>query len=193
MGTCELKSKKAKSNKATEVVKKTIPIKINTLTKAPEANEKNREIKECISKFSPFELLDPHISNVSKSICKIKIKIGAEEGKLGTGFLLKCKIDQECFYCLMSNEHVISKNIMLNKSLIYIYYDSEFKVANLKLVEKERYIKNFRDIGFDITVVEILDKDGISKDYFLYPEREITYDKLINSQIYIHNLLKGKN
>ena len=171
------------------MVKKTEPIKIDALIKAPEANEKN---KVCISKFLPFELLDPHISNVSKSICKIKIRIGAEEGKLGTGFLLKCKIDQECFYCLMSNEHVMSKNIILNNSLIYIYYDSEFKVANLKLVEKERYIKNFRDIGLDITVVEILDKDGVSKDYFLYPEREITYDKLINSQIYIPQFAKGE-
>ena len=86
----------------------------------------------------------------------------------------------------------MSKNIILNNSLIYIYYDSEFKVANLKLVEKERYIKNFRDIGLDITVVEILDKDGVSKDYFLYPEREITYDKLINSQIYIPQFAKGE-
>ena len=30
-------------------------------------------------------------------------------------------------------------------------------------------MKSFKDIDLDITVVEILDEDNISKDYYLYP------------------------
>ena len=72
----------------------------------------------------------------------------------------------------MSNEHVISKDIILNNSIIYIYYDSEFKVVNLKLDEKERYIKSFSDFSFDITFVEILDKHNVSKDFFYILKRK---------------------
>ena len=73
----------------------------------------------------------------------------------------------------MTNEHVIDKDIINNHNNIDIYYDSEFKVANVKLDEKERYIKSFRDIGLDITVVEIIEKNNIYRDYFLFPEAYI--------------------
>ena len=33
-------------------------------------------------------------------------------------------------------------------------------------------MKSFKDRGLDITIVEILDEDNISKDYYLYPEYE---------------------
>jgi len=56
----------------------------------------------------------------------------------------------------MSNEHVISEDMIQNKNTIYIYYDNEFKLSNIKLDEKERYIKSFKDMSLDITVVEIL-------------------------------------
>ena len=47
-------------------------------------------------------------------------------------------------------------------------------------------MKSFTDIGLDITVVEILDEDDISKDYFLYPEsEEYINNNLINNSIYI--------
>ena len=47
---------------------------------------------------------------------------------------------------------------------------------------KKRYIKSFTDIGLDITVVEILDENNISKGYFLFPELEsVINDKLINN------------
>ena len=77
------------------------------------------------------------------------------------------------FYCLISNEHVIKNDIIKNNNIIiYIFYDNEFKYANIKLGNKKRYIKSFIDIELDITVVEILDEDNISKDYFLFPELE---------------------
>jgi len=97
----------------------------NHLTKTKtEAKNKNDRIKECILAGStPFEKIDRHLSNVSKSICKIKIE-AKSEAIIGTGFLLKFRIDQEIFYCLISNEHVIKKDIIKNNNNIYIFYDN---------------------------------------------------------------------
>ena len=115
----------------------------------------------------------------------IKLEI---EGKpiIASGFLLKfCNSDtQDTFYCLMSNEHVITKNAIQNKDKIYIYYDNKSKTREIQLNENERYIKSFRDIGLDITVVEILDKENISIDYFLEPLLDVNNITLINSNIY---------
>ena len=54
-------------------------------------------------------------------------------------------------------------------------------------------MKSFTDIGLDITVVEILDKDNISKYYYLYPElEEYINNNLINNSIYIPQYPGGK-
>ena len=125
-------------------------------------------------------------AKVLKSICKIKYE---SKTILGTGFLLKFYIDQECFYCLISNKLMITQDI-INNNIIHIYYDNEDKLANLKLDSNKRYIKNFTDIGLDITVIEILEEDNISKDNFLWFKFTIMSNTLINSKIYI--VQKGK-
>ena len=38
-----------------------------------QSNETTRRVKECMIQSSPFEQVDRYISNISKSICKIKI------------------------------------------------------------------------------------------------------------------------
>ena len=166
----------------------------NKLTKSKaEIKNENDRIKECILKDStPFEKIDRYLSNVSKSICKINIEIKSEK-IIGTGFLLNFRIDQEMFYCLISNEHVIKNDMIQNNNNIYIFYDNEYKCANIKLGDKKRYIKSFNDIDLDITVVEILEDDNISKDYFLFSELEtMINNRLINNPIYIPQYPKGK-
>jgi hypothetical protein len=187
-----------KKNNELDITKETIQInkeiKINEPIKMTESKNKNNKVKECIIETSsPFEKLDLHLSDVSKSICKIRIEIKSE-AIIGTGFLLKFYIDQELFYCLISNEHVIKKEIVENNNnIIYIFYDNEFKCANIKLGNKKRYIKSFIDNELDITVVEIIDEDNISKDYFLFPENESRINnRLINNNIYILQYVKGK-
>ncbi len=166
-------------------------IKKNEKTKKDEEAQTTEVHKERFLANSKFEFIDSHFSKVSKSICKIKIVIN-ERTIFGTGFFLKFRIEQELFYCLMSNEHVITKYIIINNSIIYIDYDSLFKFTHIKLNEKERYIKSFNNVGLDITVVEILEKNNISKDYFLFPEIKIEENKLINEKIYIPQYPKGK-
>ena len=185
-----------KSNKNNEVIQINKKIKIDDESnKKTEIENKNDRIKECIIQPStPFEKIDPYLSNVLKSICKITIVIELGTIIIGTGFLLKFYIDQEIFYFLISNEHVIKNDIILNnKIIIYISYDNEFKDANINLGNKKRYMKSFTDIELDITIVEIIDEDNISKDYFLFPELgTMINNELINNNIYIPQFVKGK-
>ncbi len=105
--------------KKKEKMKTNEHIKIEETIKTMQSNETTRRVKECMIQSSPFEIIDLYLSNVSKSICKIKIinNIGII---FGTGILLKKYIAQELFYCLMTNEHVITKDIIYNKMKVYI-------------------------------------------------------------------------
>ena len=79
-----------------------------------------------------------------------------------------------------------------NKDTIYIYYDNEYENFSIQLDENERYIKSFKEIKIDLTVVQILPKDKISEVYFLSPDLEYSYkNKLIGKQIYIPQYPSG--
>ena len=191
MGLCETINKKKEAGKENVASKKFDTISLNQQIEANGTNEEAGRVKECLVKTSSLENMDCPIAYVSKSICKISIK-NNERNKLGSGFLLKFDVDKEMFYCLMSNEHVIDKDIINNHNSITLSYDSQFKNINLKLDKKERYIKSFKDNGLDITVVEIIEKDNISREYFLFPELDMTNNNLINSKIYILQYPKGE-
>ena len=170
MAICGVERKKTNSSKAKEEPQLNLDedeINKSKSIKRNEINFKNNRINECIIEASsPLEKVDRIISNVSKSICKIKIEASFGTIK-GTGFLLTFYIDQERFFCLISNEHVIQKQLLNSDINIYILYDSEFRSAYINLNNNKRYMKSFKDIGLDITIVEIIDEDNISKDYYL--------------------------
>ena len=58
--------------------------------------------------------LDPYFKIVN-SMCKIKC-----ENNIGTGFLFKTKKGKNDFYCLVTCEHVITKDMIEKKKTIYI-------------------------------------------------------------------------
>ena len=195
MRTSGSQKKNTKLNKKKETIQIIKDNQINESIKITQTKNKNNRIKECILQVSlPFEKIDRYLSNVSRSICKIKIETILEV-IIGTGFLLEFRINEEMFFCLISNEHVIKNDIIQkNNNIIYISYDNEFQYANIKLGNKKRYIKSFIDIDLDITVVEILKEDNISKDYFLCPEFEIMINNnLINNMIYIPQYARGED
>ena len=136
MGIC---TANAESAKRKEVIKINNEIIVYKPIKLANTENKNNRFKECILQISPtFEKIDSDLSNISKSICKIKIEtlLGTI---IGTGFLLKFNIDLEMFYCLVSNEHVIKNDIIQNNNnIIYISYDNEFKNTNIKLGNKKK-------------------------------------------------------
>ena len=207
MGICESENNLSTKEENKANTQSIVPNKSNK-NEIFEKNEKvllnqenkinNDRIPEVLIKFSPFEKLDNKITNVSKSICKLKIENILPNGIqtiFGTGFLLKFGIDLEPFYCLISNEHVITKNIINNSNNnILIKYDSEFKIANIKLDKNIRYIKSFENIPLDITCVEIIEEDNINRDFFLWnePEAFVKNADLIKSNIYIPQYAQGK-
>ena len=122
------------------------------------------------------------VSRVIKSVCKIETKYGN-----GSGFLLKfINENNEIFFCLMTNEHVITKKMIKNKEEIKISFDKT-KKKPIILDDDIRFIKEFKDLDLDITIVEIIEDDKIDGEYFLLPDMNIEKEKnnLINQEILI--------
>ncbi len=127
-------------------------------------NKTNGRINESTIVGSEYEDIDPCFSKVSKSICKI-----IASNMHGSGFFLKYKIDDINFLCLISNEHIITKDMIKNNDTINVYYDNEFENIEIQLNVNERYIKDFTDINIDATVVQILPKNNIYEIIFYLP------------------------
>jgi len=145
----------------------------------------NRTLEGLIQSALPMEQVNQLKSNIDKSICKIKIKTETIIIQ-GTGFLLSFYIEQERFYCLISNEHIIKTEFLNKNIIINIICDDGFNLVNINLNNNKRYMKSFIDNGLDITIVETLNEDNISKNYYLYPEKEERINnELINNSIYI--------
>ncbi len=131
-------------------------------------NKRNEssEINEAWQPGSELIRLEP-ILKIVKSICKIETNSGN-----ASGFLIKFPPKYSPFYCLMSNEHVIEKEMIKNKAKIKIHFDNRNQSREINLTNN-RIIKEFtneNDINsIDATVVQILPSDEISKEYFLEP------------------------
>jgi len=158
--------------------------KINPKNDSKTTDEKNGKMKKCLIKITPIIKSELNAINLFKSLCNIRIESQGEI-IIGTGFLLKFLIYQECFCCLVSNGYILKEDVINNKKNIHIYYDKEKNENDSEFDGSKRYIKNFKDYGIDITIIEILKDDNISKDYFLWSEFETENDKLINKEIYI--------
>ena len=89
--------------------------------------------------------LDPCVVNVSKSLCFIQTPSSS-----GSGFLIKLFKGTQDFYCLMTNKHVIKREMIEQRKSIDIYYDSGDKLRNIQLNREERFIKDFSDNQMDI-------------------------------------------
>ena len=143
---------------------KTNKIEMEVNKKFESLNINEIKEKDYIIKVSQISEKESNNENISKSICKINIETNSET-ILGIGCLLKFWIYQELYYFLITNEHTITKDIINNNNIISLYFNGELITSNLN--NKKRYIKSFKDIDLDITVIEILDEDNIYKDYFL--------------------------
>ena len=142
------------------------------------------------------KIIDPEMITASKSICKISTSY-----KIASGFFIKLFKNDQDFFCLMTNETIITKEMIEKEEKINLYYDSEKLVKEI-ILTNERFIKEFTDIGIDETIVEILPEDNIDKDYFLLPVIDYIYDYidllnkeiiLIQNQIYFTGKIKKIN
>ena len=132
---------------------------------------------------------DSSLYDVCPSICKILYS-----NKKGTGFLIKLYLKDAPLFCLMTNEHIITKEMIENNDEIEVYYDNQKERIKIVLDNRERFIRNFKDKNLDYTVVEILLKDNIDKKYFLLPNLDYNkdnYKSLNNKKIFIVQFPEG--
>ena len=86
------------------------------------SNNMEEKRNEAIIYNSPLIQIPDTVITVTKSLCKILAR-----NKVSSGFLIKLFKGDEDFFCLMTNEHVITKDLIKNKEKIKFYYDNESK------------------------------------------------------------------
>ena len=101
----------------------------------------------------PIKEIDICLHKVCKSICKIQCK-----NWTWTGFLIKLYKEEKELFCLMTNEHVVTKEMIEKKETINIKYNYEKKWIKIKLDEKERFIKYNEEMDFSIIEMVAGDK-----------------------------------
>ena len=122
--------------------------------------------------------VDTNSINDFRPVCRIEAN-----GKTGTGFLIKLYKDNKGFDCLMTNEHVITKQMIDLKQKITIIYDTGNKKIDILLNKDERYIKEYKNIDLDVTIVEVIKEDNIKEECFFF--QYIEDYNFINKNIYI--------
>ena len=133
------------------------------------------------------------INNVYEQL-KSVIKIELKEGK-GSGFFIKFRRNNKPFYCLMTNQHVVTSELTNKGENILIKYENEKKEKNIELNQKERIIICLKELlNIDISIIEIIPKDQIDDSYFLLPNTnyENNLESLLNKKIQILQYPGGK-
>ena len=143
---------------------------------------------------SSIHQIDPFLYQVCPSICKIIFS-----NKVGTGFFIKLYKSNKLIFLLMTNEHIIKKEMIDNKEEIEVYYNNQISRIKITLNKEERFIQNFKEkeeLKIDCTIVEILKKDKVDERYFLLPNIDYNsnnYNELINKIVYVVQFPGGKN
>ncbi len=138
---------------------------------------------------SPLMEIDQEVE-VSRSVCKIISTFG-----LGTGFFIKIDLKNESYYYLMTNEHVVTREMIEKKEEIEIKYENQRQTLIINLDSKERIIKDFLYLNIDLIIIQILPKDKINDCYFLLPNLEYLngYDQFVDKEVYILQYAQGGN
>ena len=79
--------------------------------------ERKNEVE---TKNSEIKKIDLNLHEVLKSICKI-----IYQNQFGTGFFIKLYKKDKELLCLMTNEHVIKKEMIESKEIIDVKYNYE--------------------------------------------------------------------
>ena len=107
-----------------------------------------------------LKLIKEYIIKAEKAICKLILSDG-----YGSGFFCRIPYTENnnlLLPVLITNNHVLSKNIIESKSNIELLVDDEIK--NIPL-NKPR--KKWTNEKMDFTVIEILESDNIDDFYYL--------------------------
>ena len=136
------------------------------------------------------------MNNIYK-ICKSSVKIILPNNNVSSGFFMKLLRNKKNFYCLITNEHAITPEMIQRKDIIIALYENESKNLVIKLDKTERIIECFeKSLNIDITVVEIIPKDRMDASYFLdkydSQNENLNLNEYIGRKIQLIQYPKGK-
>ena len=122
------------------------------------------EIKEKgFSNFSnpiSIERLETHISKTKTNICKIE----CSDGGHGTGFFCNIPISWlQTIKVLMTNNHVLNQEDLLLNKVINFSINNEEEHYKILIDESRKIYTNKK---YDITIIELKEKDKINENYF---------------------------
>ena len=144
------------------------------------------EINEINESFTPN-----YIKEFGRSLCKIIIG-----EKIASGFFMITKINQQKVRFLITNNHVISDQMIIQKINIEIYLECINEKRVIQLDNEQRLIKTFPK-PIDITIVEILDSDNLKdkvkclkRDYL---EEGKGYETYLSKDILIFQHPEGRD
>ena len=107
-----------------------LPFQNNELNQPSQNYKVNQTYRQLQSDEVPgpnFENPDPCLLEVAKSVCKIRIDTNNGTYICGTGFFLKFLINERFYHWLVTNEHVITKEMINNKKEFDVSFNIERK------------------------------------------------------------------
>ena len=78
-----------------------------------------RQLEVTVNPEIPSNKINKYMAYVSKSLCKIEY-----ENQAASGFLIKLFKGKKDFFCMMTCEHVIKREMIQQRKKISFYYDS---------------------------------------------------------------------
>ena len=142
--------------------------------------------------YSSIYKINPILYKVCPSICKIIFS-----KKIGTGFFIKLYKGNKPLFLLMTNEHIITKDMIAKKEEIEVYYNNQNCRIKLTLNKEKRFIQSYKEeLKIDCTIVEIINKDNVREDYFLHPNidyNDNNFNELKNKIVYVVQFPGGKD
>ena len=131
---------------------------------------KNDPIKNECYAGNPKPMPESVSNNLYNSITRIRLNSGVN----GTGFFMRIKIKNKEMKSLLTCKHVINQNDIDNKITINLYYgpkDNEI----LRQINLDKNIRIMKAFDVDVTLIEIIENDNISKDKYLIANLSYEY------------------
>ena len=122
------------------------------------------------------------LNQMKNSVCRIY-----NNGN-GTGFFTKIPYKSKMLPVLITNNHIINNDDILNNKIITLYLNNDKKTKTIKL---NRNRLTYTNEQFDVTIIEIKeDIDNFSKNYLELDDEIINYFNLNKKEnpIYISNI-----
>ena len=142
-----------------------------------------------IPKAIPYEVLKILGSKMENQICKIECNDGAH----GTGFFCNINYDYNIILkVLMTNNHVLNKDDLLIGKKINFSINNDKTYYEIEIDESRKIYTNEK---YDITIIEVKEKDKLDKIEFCNIDNQIFKENpneiFRNMQIYLLHYPKG--